>query len=207
MAIAPSRARTAHRRLALLVASALASGVTSAAIVCSPIRDLDVPQDGEGLYIDFVTGQSARTEGQVPSFDFDPYARQTGNPANQLKFYWGQQSNLGAGVASSGDIYAVLAPGATIGPDSLFTRAGATGDTAAWQAGIDGYLGTRFTNEGAGLLNYGWVRLRTRPPLGFPLTVVQWCYENSGAPITIAERIFCDGFDGTACTPQALMAE
>lgn len=202
-----ARPRKPHERIALLLASSLVSGTATAAVVCSPGQNLGVPADGEGLYINFVTGQSARTEAQVPGFDFDPYARQTGTPANQLKFYWGPQNNGGAGVVSQGDAYAVLAPGATIGPDSVFTRAGATGDTSVWQAGVDGYLGTRFTHEEAGILNYGWVRLATHPPRGFPLTVVGWCYEDSGEPITIPDDVFCDGFDGTSCNPLAATAE
>lgn len=139
----------------------------------------------------------------MPGFDFDPYAAQSSNPVNQLKFYWGSSSNGGAGVASSGDVYAVLAPGDTIGPAALFTRAGFTGDTSAWQAGVDGYLGVRFTNETTAAINYGWVRLSTTAPLGFPATIVEWCYEDGGGDIVIAseptDTIFCDGFDGLAC--------
>lgn len=186
--------------------AALISASASAAVVCSPPRNLDVPQNGEGLYINFVTGQTGTAESQVPGFDFDPYAQQVSEPPNQLRFYWGSASNGGAGVATAGDTYAVLAPGATIGLDSLFTRAAATGDTSAWQAGvIDGYLGARFRNEEAGILNYGWIRLDSHAPLGFPLTVVDWCYEDSGnaitIPIPVADEIFCDNFDGTECAP------
>ncbi|MFC4820433.1 hypothetical protein [Dokdonella ginsengisoli] len=189
--------------LALLSASA---GV-DAAVVCSAQQDIDVPQDGEGVYLNFVTGVHAGSEGAVPGFDFDPYAAQSSNPANQLKFYWGSSANGGGGVASAGDVYAVLAPGDTIGAASLFTRAGFTGDTSAWQAGIDGYLGVRFTNEATTAINYGWVRLSTTAPLGFPATIVEWCYEDGGGDIEIAaepaDAIFCDGFDETACTAGA----
>lgn len=183
---------------ALMPASALA------ALVCSAPLELAVPQSGEGLYINLVTGVSGESEGQVPGFDVDPYAAQNSDPAHQLKFYWGQSSNGGAGVASAGDTYAVLQPGDSIGPDSLFTRAAFTGDTSAWQAGVaEGYLGMRFTNEATGELNYGWLRLRSSAPLGFPLTVVDGCYDDSGAGVTIAEAaadiVFCDGFEVDAC--------
>lgn len=189
-------------RLALVVA--LMPAPAFAAVVCSGSLELAVPQSGEGLYINLVTGVSGESEGQVPGFDVDPYAAQNSEPANQLKFYWGPSSNGGAGVASTGDTYAVLQPGATIGPDALFTRAAFTGDTSAWQAGVaEGYLGMRFTNEAAGLLNYGWLRLRSSAPLGFPLSVVDACYDDSGAALTIAEPatdvVFCDGFEGAAC--------
>jgi hypothetical protein len=193
-----------HARTAALLALMLAPRMVLAGLACMPEQNLDVPQSGEGLYINLVNGDSGTAEAQVPGFDFDPYASQNSDPADQLKFYWGPSSNGGAGVATSGDVYAVLLVGATIGPDSLFTRAGFAGDTSAWQAGvIGGYLGARFTNEAAGILNYGWIRLDSSAPLGFPLTVVDWCYEDSGAPITIeaqpADNVFCDGFEGVAC--------
>jgi hypothetical protein len=186
------------------LALALAPAPVLAARVCSEPLELAVPQSGEGLYINLVTGVSGESEAQVPGFDVDPYAAQNSEPAHQLKFYWGVSSNGGAGVASSGDTYAVLQPGASIGPDSLFTRAAFTGDTSAWQAGVaEGYLGMRFTNEATGLLNYGWLRLRSSAPLGFPLTVVQWCYDDSGDALTIAEpatdEVFCDGFEDVGC--------
>ena len=189
--------------LSILSSLVILAHSTSAAasIICSGARDLAVPQDGEGLYINLVTGVSGFSEGQVPGFDFDPYAQQTSTPPNQLRFYWGAASNGGAGVASSGDQYAVLAAGAEVGPDSSFTRAGAGGDTSLWQAGIaGGFLGARFQNENLGLLNYGWIRLNTSAPIGFPMTVLDWCYEDDGSAITIAppieNDIYCDGFDG-----------
>ena len=167
-------------------------------------QNIAVPQDGEGAYINFVTGVHAGSEGAVPGFDFDPYAAQNSDPTNQLKFYWGGASNSGAGVVSAGDTYAVLAAGDSIGPTSTFSRAGFTGITTAWQAGVAaGYLGTRFTNEATSLLTYGWVHLTTNAPLGFPMTVLDWCYEDDGGAITIprveTDRVFCDGFDDIAC--------
>lgn len=173
---------------------------TQAATVCRTDANLDVPADGEGLYVNFVTGVSARSEGQVPGFDLDVYAMQVSNPAGQMKFYWGPSTNPGAGVVTSGDTYAVLAEGDTVGPASTFSRAAAGGVTAAWQAGVTGFLGTRFRHEGnGGTVVYGWVRLVTQPPLGFPATIVDWCYEDSGAAIAISspDPLFADGFEVT----------
>lgn len=187
----------------------LVSSGAGAEVVCQLQQNLEVPQDGEGLYLNFITGVHAGSEGAVPGFDFEPYASQNSEPANQLKFYWGSSTNGGAGVASAGDTYAVLAPGDSIGAASLFTRAGFTGDTSAWQAGLaEGYLGVRFKNEGTGAINYGWVRLSTTAPLGFPLTILDWCYEDGGGDIVIAaapatDTVFCDGFDGVECAAAA----
>jgi hypothetical protein len=193
-----SRLSLAAALLLLLPSSVLA------AAICSTAQNLAVPQDDEGVYINFVTGQNAGSEGAVPGFDFDPYAAVSTDPSLQLKFYWGSSSNNGAGVASAGDSYAVLAGGDRVDADSLFTRMGFSGDTSAWQAGVDGYLGVRFTNEATAVLTYGWVHLATTAPVGFPATVLDWCYEDSGAGIAIPaapdnDFVFCNGFDDSAC--------
>lgn len=190
-----------------LAALVLFPGAATAAVVCHAGVNLAVPQTSEGLYVNFITRTSGLTEGSVPGFDFDPYAAANTVPADQLRFYWGAlQSNPdmnNGGVVSSGNTYAVLQPGDSIGPASTFSRAAFTGDTAVWQAGLTGaYLGARFRNETTSVMNYGWVRLTTTPPQGFPLTVLDWCYEDSGATITIPppppDQIFLDGFDAAA---------
>ena len=186
----------------LAVALCLDADPALAAVVCSGAVDLPIPATGEGLYLNLVTGVSGTTEAQVPGFDFDPYAAQ--NSSGQLRFYWGPSSNGGAGVVSGGDTYASLQAGDTIGPDSLFSRAAFSGDTSLWRAGISaGYLGARFTNESSTTVNYGWMRITTTAPLGFPMTVLDWCYEDSGAAITIIpaieDGIFCDGYDALDC--------
>lgn len=166
---------------------------------CVPTAELSVPATSEGLYINLVTGLSGATEASVPGFDFDPYAAASTDPSGQLKFYWGPASNNGAGVASVGDTYAVLAGGQEIGPTSVFTRAAFTGNTNAWQAGVTGYLGTRFRIEPSNEIRYGWLKLTTTAPLGFPLTVHGWCYEDSGAAILTPTEgeapIFRDSFE------------
>lgn len=181
-----------------LAAVLLCACGAQAATICRPAANLDVPADGEGLYVNFVTGVSARSEGQAPGFDLDVYAMQSSNPEGQMKFYWGPSSNNGAGVVTSGDTYAVLAEGDTVGPASTFSRAGALGVTAVWQAGVTGFLGTRFRHEGnGGAVVYGWVRLATRGPLGFPATILDWCYDDGGTAIVIAlpDALFADGFE------------
>jgi hypothetical protein len=193
----------AHRCVVSLALGLFDAGA-HAAVVCSDSQNPDIPATGEGLYINFITLVTGTTEAQVPGFDFDPYAAQNSTPTGQLKFYWGASANQGAGVVSSGNTYAVLGNGATIGPESTFSRAAFAGDTSAWQAGVTGgYLGTRFKNESSGVVNYGWVRLTTNAPLGFPATALDWCYADNGDAITIVEavedNIYCDGFDTTAC--------
>ncbi|HWS27567.1 MAG TPA: hypothetical protein VN259_13490 [Xanthomonadales bacterium] len=180
---------------ALLFGVAAVCGDLNAAVHCSAVGGLAVPATTEGLYVNVVSGASGFTEGSVPGFDVDIYASASSVPGDQLKFYWGSAANGGAGVVSAGDSYAVLSSGQVIGPDSLFSRAAFTGDTTVWQAGITGYLGMRFLNESAGIVNYGWMLLTTTAPLGFPATIGGWCYENSGAAITISVPLFANGFE------------
>ena len=184
--------------LALLLMLTLGSSV-HAAVVCSPMTNLDVPATTEGLYVNLITGTSGTSEGVVPGFDIDIYAAASTNPSGQMKFYWGPESTGGAGVASSGDIYAVLGPNVTIGPGSTFTRAAFTGDTSAWQAGTSGFLGMRFRDETPATIVYGWLALTTAAPLGFPATIEGWCYEDSGASIVTPDArpdvIFANGFE------------
>lgn len=178
--------------------SALLATSAQAAEVCSQLLNLDVPATTEGLYLNLVTGISGTSESAVPGFDVNLYAAANTTPSGQMKFYWGAESTGGAGVASSGDSYAVLGPGEVIDGDALFTRAAFTGDTSAWQAGTSGYLGMRFRSETPDIIVYGWLALTTTAPLGFPATIEGWCYDDSGAAIStpaLPDEIFSDGFD------------
>lgn len=202
----PRRAIMSDRRpTSLLIACritailTLGSANAFAAQVCSQSPILNLPATGEGLYINLVTNVSAPTEAGAPGFDFNPYAAQSSLPEGQLKFYWGPSSNNGAGVVTSGDTYAVLGGGQVIGPSSTFSRAALAGDTSAWQAGFGGFLGVRFQEEPSNALRYGWIRLTTSPPLGFPASVETWCYEDSGAaittPVPTEAPMFANGFE------------
>ena len=174
--------------------------LAAAAEICHAGANLSVPESSEGLYINFASGASGPTAGSTPGYDFDPYAAVNTTPSGQLRFYWNDPSSGNAGVVSSGDVYAVLNPGDSIGAGSLFSRAAFAGNTDIWRAGLTAaYLGYRFKNETTNAINYGWVRLTTSPPMGFPLTVIDWCYEDTGAAITIAlnlpDTIFIDEFE------------
>lgn len=184
---------------ALLFAALVAAAPAHAAVVCFNQQDLNIPATTEGLYINFLTGVHAETEGGAPGFDFDPYASASTTPPDDLRFYWGAIATSNAGVASSGNTYAVLSPGSVISDDSLFTREGFLGITSAWTSGVTrGYLGMRFRNEATSTINYGWVQITTSAPRGFPMTVHGWCFENSVNFIVIPstpDPIFADDFE------------
>jgi len=190
------------RRLYLTLSLLATALPAPAALICFDAQNLAVPATSEGLYVNFSTGVSGTSESAVPGFDFDPYAAVSSTPPDQLRFYWGSATTGNAGVASSGDRYALLSAGSVVGPASLFSRAGFTGDTSAWTSEpTTGYLGMRFRNETTGTIDYGWVLLTTTPPLGFPMTIHGWCYDDTGAgiaiaPVSVSDPIFSDAFGG-----------
>lgn len=184
--------------LTWLVVLAFATASAQAAVVCSAPLTLNVPGTTEGLYVNVITGVSGVTESSVPGFDINIYAAASTTPSGQMRFYWGPESTGGAGVVVSGDSYAVLGPGVTIGAASSFSRAAFAGNTSAWQAGTSGYLGMRFRNEATGAIVYGWMALTTTATFGFPATISGWCHEDSGAAIitpSLVDAIFANGFD------------
>jgi hypothetical protein len=186
--------RSVHCLIGLLLCAS-----TNATEQCFSAINLNVPATTEGLYLNLVNGLSGQSEGAVPGFDIDIYASANSVPSDQLKFYWGAISTGGAGVASIGDTYAVLGAGESIGPASLFTRAAFAGDTSGWQAGVSAYLGLRFRNESNGTIQYGWMRLSTTAPLGFPAVIEGWCYDDSGAaistPLPAEPPLYANGFE------------
>jgi hypothetical protein len=107
-------------------------------------------------------------------------------------------------VDEAGEV-AVLHPGDTIGPAALFALANGPASAPAWLAGTDAYAGFRFdcngrlTNPVGGGACYGYLRLTTSAPAGFPATLIDYAYDGDGLAITVAapgDVIFCSGFDG-----------
>lgn len=181
-----------------LYVALLAATPAHAAQICFFGQDIDVPATIEGIYLNLQNGMRGFTEGSVPGFDFNPYAAP--GASNGLRFYWGATAAGNAGVASSGNIYAVLPSASVIGAANPYTDSGSAGTTANWTAGVtSGFLGVRFRNEITGLINYGGLHISTTAPLGFPMTVHSWCYEDSGGTAVIGplplDELFDDGFD------------
>jgi len=185
------------------------AGNARSEVVCTPTVNIPVPEDGEGYYINLITGVVAGSEGQVPGFDVELYASVNSSPAGQLRFYWGSSTSGNFGLVSAADSYAVLGPNQVVDENALYSRQAFLGDTSAWQAGTDGYLGLKFRNDAMPPTTYyGWMSLTTTAPRGFPVWIRGWCYEDSGAAITTpavaAEYLFADGFEepgGRRATP------
>lgn len=166
------------------LAAPAASHTVNASVVTSGPVNIAIPNTIDGIYFNFVTGAGGSSASAVPGFDFNPYSGGSG-----LLFYWGgDAASANGGVASTiNGPYLVLAPGSVISSSSIFSQSanGANNETAAYQAGVTGYLGVKFTNESTGAVDYGYVHLRTTSATGFPATILDYAYENTGAAITI----------------------
>jgi len=148
------------------------------------VVDQPVDDSVAGSALDLATGNYHGFDSTVDNFN--PYDDGSG-----LLFYWYDDqlpspfSHQVGGVASGGK-YVVLQSGATIGPSSTFSRDSTTpADASNWRAGVDGYLGVAFRNSLTHQLNYGYIHLSTTAPLGFPVQVLDYGFDNTGAAVTI----------------------
>lgn len=161
-------------------AALLPQDVKADIIYSGPIN-VNIPNTFDGLYFNFITGASGTSGASTPGWDFNPY-----NSGTSLSFFWSATPNQAGGVAgSTTGPYLSLSLGTTVSSASVFAAVTATANTAAFQAGGLNYLGIRFTNENTGAVNYGWVLLSSTASTGFPLSIVGYAYENTGAGIQV----------------------
>ena len=176
--------RSINRRFAAVTAAsliALTSGSAMAAIVCGPTANLSIPNTFNGVYLNFVTGANATTTAGAPGWDFGPWGS-----GNTLAFFFPSTPAASSGAVASTTTgpYLILAAGTPISSASTFAAVTATTATAPLAAGVTGALvGFRFFNESTSVINYGWAEFNTTAPLGFPATIVQYCYQNDGTAI------------------------
>ena len=147
-------------------------------IVDSGVVNLSPNPDFTGLYINWLTGDWCTSSGGPCNFaggyDFNPWN-------TTLSFFW-PGDNSGVCVASNSTSCDVLASGATIGPGSTF----AGGNSANYTGGNStGFLGFSFVNANTLAVNYGYAKFTTTGPSGYPATLVEYWYNNTGAAITI----------------------
>jgi hypothetical protein len=123
---------------------------------------------------------------------------------NQVNDSW---AGLLSGAVASGEAFAlvnILAPGANVGP-TLATGTFNTGygyfaqgnSTTAPFLNTTAYFGFRFNGTtGTAGTQYGWAKARVdrfgANDIGVRLTISEWAYDNSGAPI-------CVGDTGSGC--------
>jgi hypothetical protein len=144
-------------------------------VVCSAELNHPIVSDADGSYFNWETGD-ASDDPPAGAWHFNPY----GDNGN-LSFNWGDDAiNAGVSLTPGGD-WLVLSSGATIGAASPFAHA--SGPAFAYRNGLGGYLGFRFACTAGAC--YGYAHLQSNPSSGFPATLVDYCYNTVGRPITI----------------------
>ena len=138
---------------------------------------LVVPDTLDGIYLNFVTGTTSPTPVTPAIWDFNPY---NVGPGRGLSFF-APSLVSGQGTLVSGQTALSLVGGETIGPAGIYQPGQALG-TNFQITGIN-FVGLRFQNEMTGQLNYGWARLNSTATSGFPLSILGYAYENTGAAI------------------------
>ncbi|MEZ5441561.1 MAG: hypothetical protein R3F15_08760 [Lysobacterales bacterium] len=111
-------------------------------------------------------------------FDFNLF-----QTSGQLAFFW-PNGGSGGGVINGGQ-YALLQAGNVVGPASNFATDQTSAATANWRAGVDGHLGFRFVDPGSGQTRYGYARLRTTAPTGYPVRVEQITINLTGMAVVV----------------------
>jgi hypothetical protein len=157
-----------------------------AAVVYSGSRNYVIPSTNNfgGLYLDlqqpgtgvFFPANSGGGPGTATGWDVNPYWVANGNRL----FMFTPAPTASFGVIASGGFASVLGTGVTV--DSSATFGGQYTSFANWDNVTDGYVGVRFLDSGSNE-RYGWIRFDTTGAAGFPATLVDWAYEDSGAGI------------------------
>jgi hypothetical protein len=168
-----------------LVAGWLASGtVGRAGIVYSGLKNANLPNTVDGLYVDLESGSYAESPASVPNWDINPYGTLTGQLAvwtGDVFTYVAAPSHAPSGGFGS---LSVLTAGTTIDGANAFRNPGAyVMSPGAWTGVTGGYMGVRFYAELLGRDVYGWVRFNVSSGSGFPAQLVDWAYEDSGGAI------------------------
>lgn len=173
----PSRLTTAG---GLALVACLLPAPSQAVIIDSGPINLSVPQDINGVYLNFVTGQTGPSAASVPGWDFNPFQAN-----GVLVFFW-PTTNSG-GVASAPGVFASLSFSgiSMVGPGSDFTVGSFTtpASTVNFQTVGTEILGFRFFNESTGAVNFGYAYFETGSSSGFPATISRYVYENTGSAI------------------------
>ena len=160
-----------------IAAASVGSSQAFAAVVCAS-TPIAIPADINGIYVNFVTGATATSGGGAAGWDFSAYAS-----SGALRFYSSSSAANTTRYVGTGAAVDLLAAGTMIDATSSLASAGVN-QPGAFQAGVtNGYVGVAFTNESTAATNYGWASVTTTGPNGFPATINQYCYENSGTGI------------------------
>lgn len=177
-----------------LLAAVLLGGVPvgKAAVVYSGLKDIAIPTDLDGVYLDLNTGNTSTSS--FAGWDINPFYGGYAI-ANSPTFQPGRSStavdapvlNLGLGTSSGPSAFSVAT--------SFAGSVGHLGNGAGqFVPGTEGYLGFQFDPGGSLGTYYGWMRvvLTANAAGGW---IRDWAYDTSGAPITV-------GYTGLTPVPE-----
>jgi hypothetical protein len=186
--------RFVRRDILLLEAMSLCliSATASAAVIVTT-PTLSVPQTTAGIYVNLVTGVYSPSPSSAPGWDFNPFYSSSSGGIN---FFWSASMASGAGVIQmSGGPLLNLSPGVVVNSAAVFGQGAVNGGN--FRKTQYGYAGLRFTNESTGIVDYGFVEMRTIGVTGFPATIMAYAYDDSGVPTTVEslEGIFISDFE------------
>ena len=164
-----------------MLAAWLATGIfpARAAVIYSSLKNLVIPTDFTGIYLDLDAGTTATSE--FTGWDINPFFGGVG-VANSTVFQPAR-----TGTANTDPILG-LAVGATVDGSRLFSTGYGGSQThlgTQFTAGQEGYLGFKFTTNAAAGPYYGWMRVVfTGNTAG--AVIKDWAYENAGTAIVTA---------------------
>lgn len=170
--------------VAATAALSLASTAALGAVVCSN-TSIAVPQTLDGVYVNLVTGATGTSGNSVSGWDFNLYNYGSDKEPQVALYQGADDANKAVVWDPTSELYLALEAGVPIGPSSAFTGEQIEGmnQMSPWHAGVNRFIGVRFTNDTTSAVNYGWVNMTTTSPGGFPANIVSWCYDNTGAAI------------------------
>ena len=171
----------------LCLAPAAQAAIVSVSFAAAPVL---VPNDIDGVYFNFLTGEQSTRE---PSgYDFNPYNNHGGLT------YYGAGGTAGIMSTTFPGSLAQATPlrrGDLISSAAQFTPYQTQGN--AFNVTGQEYVGVRFYNEDTGIDNYAWVLMsttaNTAPNGGFAAAVLGYGYDDAGLSILAGQT--ADGMD------------
>jgi len=179
-------------RLAACAAAAGATvalpAVSDATIVWSGPVSINIPSTSPGVYLNVVNGVNNPSPAAVPGWDLNPFGT-TG-----LSFFAATPTaTSGALINATGGNSATLVDNLPVGflISNAFTfgtnnAVETVGATAVNLSSSNNLFGFRFVDPSVngGAVAFGWVRISlSATTVGQPRAIVEYAYENSGAPI------------------------
>jgi len=166
--------------LAVLAAAGVGAGcitnTASGVIQYSGVVNLPVSATFAGLYLNFVTGVTGASAGDVSGWDVNPWVTSAGTGSAQWQFFPnGNGANADGGVVGAAAVATNLPPATVIDAGSTFLISSGTDIPNGTSI-----LGVRLFKEDTMSVHYGWLRISG---IAFPglasATLVDYAWEDA----------------------------